>query len=519
MKNWIFKDESSAPTNPKTARRRAALLSLPFAIVGILALLFLAHDEVGSGFRMERQKAMGLLSAAVVCGGLIALIFGISAKKEAQKIRAAKISNDEKPWLKREDWAAGRVTSGARKSVLLLWFFTLFWNAISAPIVFIALPGEWHKGNHAVLIALLFPIVGIGMIFYALNTTLAWRKFGQSIFEMAAIPGAAGGTLEGEIQVRTKLQPQHGLHLRLSCIRRMTTGSGKDSSTSEKILWQDDKWLRPDLPQTDLNATGIPVYFKLPADQPESTAGRGDGVHWQLEASAKLRGPDFHASFEVPVFKLPDPPEISDDPTVPYQMLLDEVRQQIHSKIQVNDLPEGGKEFIFPAARNPGPAIGLTLIWLVWTGIVAALFWHWNQVPAIFPLMFGAFDVLITLFAFNLWFLHSRVVVTPEQVTIQKSWLGIKTERKLAAADITGISTHQGMTAGHAAYYDLKIRIGDDFAARKAIFLQTGQKPSSKISGGDFTAASGIAEKPEAEWLVRQMIAARKKIAAAGPNA
>ena len=46
-----------------------------------------------------------------------------------------------------------------------------------------------------VLIALFFPIVGIGMIIFALNTTLAWRKFGQSMFDMAAVPAALGGTL------------------------------------------------------------------------------------------------------------------------------------------------------------------------------------------------------------------------------------------------------------------------------------------------------------------------------------
>ena len=98
----------------------------------------------------------------------------------------------------------------------------------------------------------------------------------------------------------------------------------------------------------DLNATGIPVYFKLPDDQPESTAGKGDGIHWRLEAPAKVRGPNFHAAFEVPVFKLPEPPDLSDDPTVQYQMSLDEIRQQIHSHIQVNDFPDGGREFVFP---------------------------------------------------------------------------------------------------------------------------------------------------------------------------
>jgi hypothetical protein len=487
----IFKEPDNKPVDPKAARMRAMLFSLPFAIVAILALVFLLHDEVISGFKMERQKAMGLLSAAIVCGGIIALIFGINAKKMAMGAASPKSSapeTPEKPWLKHADWATGRITSGTRKSVLLIWIFTLFWNAVSAPIVFIGLPEELHKGNHAILIALLFPVVGIGMIFFAANATLAWRKFGQSIFEMAAMPAALGGTLEGEIEVKTGLRPQHGLHLRLSCIRQTTSGSGKNRSTTEKILWQDEKWLRADLPQTDLNATGIPVFFKLPADQPESTPGNGDGVHWKLEASAKLRGPNFHASFDVPVFKLPEPPGISDDPTVRYQMSLDEVRQQVRSKIQVNDLPDGGKQFIFPAGRNAAPAAGLALVWLVWTGIVVALFWNLKQVGPLFPLVFGVFDLLITVAAFNLLFLRRRVVVTPQGATIQTSWLIIKKEHKIAAADITGITAQQGMTVGHTAYYDLKVR-----------------------TSRDFTAASSIADKPEADWLVQQMSAALKK--------
>src|SRR5208282_4123605 len=329
MKNWIFKDEPSTPPDPKAARRRATLLASPFALLGIVVLVMFLHDAWLGG--MPRQKVITTLSFIAACGGFVALIFGINAKKTAMQSASLKLSvpeTSEKPWLKRGDWAAGRIASGTRKSVLLLWMFTLFWNAVSAPFVFTAIPNGWHNGNHAVLIALFFPIVGVAMIIFALNTTLTWRKFGQSIFEMAAIPGALGGTLEGEIQVKTRLQPQHGLQLRLSCIHRVTTGSGKNRRTVEKIFWQDEKWLRADLPQTDLNATGIPIYFKLPDNLPESTTGAGDGTRWKLEASANLRGPNFHATFDVPVFKLPEMPEISDDPTAQYQMPLDEIRKQ-----------------------------------------------------------------------------------------------------------------------------------------------------------------------------------------------
>jgi hypothetical protein len=489
VKNWIFKDGAS-PTDPKTAHKRAVLLSLPFAIVGVLALIFLVHDEIGSGFRMERRLAMGLLSAAVVCAGLIALIFGVNAKKTALKTAGLKSpapQTSQKPWLERKDWAAGRITSGTRKSVILLWVFVLFWLAASTVITLLVVPPEWQRGNHAALIAVIFPLIGLAVLVFAFNTTRAWRRFGQSFFEMAAMPGALGGTLEGMIRVNTRLRPEHGLHLRLSCLRRSTTGTGNNRSTTEKILWQDEKWLRADLPQTDLNATGIPVYFKLPADQPESTTAVGDGTHWKLEASAHLRGPNYHATFEVPVFNVPETPAPTDDPTAPYQLSLDEIRQQIHSHVQVKDLAAGGREFIFPAGRNPGFAGGATAFLLIWTTVVVFLIW--KQAPFIFPLVFSAIDLLMAAFVFDLWFRRSRVVATPAQVQIETTWLGLKKQRTLKVSEVAKITTDVGATAGHTAYYDLKLRTRD---------------------GQEFTAAKNLGSKPEADWLAQQLAAAVK---------
>ena len=169
-------------TNLLTRKRRAQraiLFSLPFALMGIFALVLLLHDGLLGG--LNRQKAMGLLSAAIVCGGLIALIFGITAKKQALKAGTAK-TDDEKPWLKRKDWADGRIASSSRKAVLLLWIFVAFWCAASAVISLVVVPPQLHQGNHAALIALIFPVIGLAMIFFALNTTRAWRKFGRSHF-------------------------------------------------------------------------------------------------------------------------------------------------------------------------------------------------------------------------------------------------------------------------------------------------------------------------------------------------
>jgi hypothetical protein len=483
MKNWIFKDEASVSSDPKAARTRAMLLSLPFALMGIVAIVSFLHDEIGSGFKMESKMARGSLFAAVVCGGLIAFIFGVSAKKHALKTSAAK-SDDGKPWLRRKDWAIGRIASSSRKAVGILWIFIAFWCAASAVISLVVVPSQLHQGNYTALIALIFPVMGLAMIGFALNTTIAWRKFNRSIFEMTAVPAALGGALEGKIQVKAKLQPQLGLHLLLCCVRRTTTGKSNNPKKTEKILWQDEKWLRSDLPQLDLNVTCIPVYFKLPHNLPESSAGIGDGIHWKLEASARLHGPNFAAAFEVPVFKLSELPEISDDPTSQYQMSLDEMRQQIRSKIQVNDLPDG-KEFIFPAARNPGFLAGATAVWLVWTGVIMLLIF--KHAPPLLPLVAGAADLLMTIFLANLWFHRSRFEIAAGQVKIEAAWFRFKKQRAIKSSHVANFTAEIGAQVGHSVYYDLKIRIRD---------------------GREFTVASHLGNKPEADWLVHEMMKA-----------
>ena len=326
------------------------------------------------------------------------------------------------------------------------------------------------------------------MIFFALKTTLAWRKFSRSVFEMAAVPAAPGGALAGGIQVPARLRPRHGWHLRLSCVRRMTTGASNNRQTTEKILWQDEKWLRADLPQTGLNVTGIPVHFQI-ARQSAGIKGF-DRRRNSLEARS-VRGiarAEFPRRIRRARFQTGR--SARNCPTTrrrQYQMSLDEIRKQIHSHIQVNDLPDGGKEFCFPAARNPGFASGATIICLIWTGIIALLMWKRAPLPVLF--VFGAIDLLMAAFVLDLWFRRSRVVVNPKGLTVQNAWFVFKKEQRRQAGEIKNIAADVGATAGHAHYHELKVQTRD---------------------GKEFTIAKNLNSKPEADWLVRQMIAALK---------
>jgi hypothetical protein len=191
----------------------------------------------------------------------------------------------------------------------------------------------------------------------------------------------------------------------------------------------------------------------------------------------------------VPVFKLPEAPALSDNPTAQYQVSLDEIRQQIRSHIQVNALSGGGKEFIFPAARNPGFASGATIVCLIWTGIIALQIW--KHAPLLFLFVFSAIDLLMATFVLDLWFRRSRVAVNPQGLAVHRMWLAFQKEQRLQANEIKSIASEVGATAGHAVYHNLKVQTRD---------------------GRELVLAKNLNSKPEADWLVQQMIAALKPL-------
>ncbi len=492
---FIFKD-----TNAPVDARAAKLWSFVFnciigvvALIGILALVLLAHDEIGSGFRMPRQMAMGLLSAAIVCGGLIFLLIGVRAKKQAIEASRKRVE-EEKPWLRRQDWAAGRIATASRQGALLLWIIVFFWCGASLVLSLVVVPGQLARGNHAALIALVFPVIGVALIFFALKTTLAWRRFGKSVFEMKSVPAAAGGVLQGEIQFHGSARPDHGWHVTLTCIRRSVSGPVNNLRTTEKILWQDEKWLRSDLPRKNPDTIGIPVFFQLPGDKPESTPESGNGTVWRLEAWAQFPGPDFRAQYEVPVFKVDEPQAASEDPTLPYQVSLDEIRKQIRSKIQIADVA-GGKEFIFPAGRNPGFAAGAAGLCVIWTAIV--LLMAGAGAPPVALLVFGVMDLLMLYFVLDLWFRRSQVKISGDTIKIHTGWHAFKKEDSLKVSEAANFFAEFGTPVGHLTYYDLKLRTRD---------------------GKELLLAKNLGHKPEADWLARQMTATARNVPVTSAN-
>jgi len=420
---------------------------------------------------------------------------------------------ESQSWLQRADWAAGRVKSSANNQWIIMLLLGTAFCVMGGLFAAHSLGRELHQGNFIALAVLLFPLAGIVMLTVAGRSLLARRRYGKCFFEMAAIPGVIGGTLEGMIQTGARLKPEHGLHLKLTCARRIASGVGEDRSTHESILWQDEKVFKAqtDLPEPEPGRSGIPVYFKIPAGQPECLTRGNLAIVWRLEARAKMAGPDFSATFEVPVFRVAGATTtLTDetDPTAALQMPVEELRRDEHSKIQVQDGP-GGREFYFPMARNPGSASMMTLLLTVWLSFLWLLF-HFHA-PVVFPLVFGLFAVLMLWGCVSLWFKSSRITINSSGVTAVNRWLVFARTRRFAPDDIARFDTKPGLIVGAKVFFDLKLvrsAAEDDFAARKERYQSTGELPPLKFRLRDasgVTLAGNISSKLEADWLVREM--------------
>ncbi len=509
---------------PAERKKRVAI-----AVVGAVVALAFLGNMFWSVFKDFHRAAPNGNSHAsntplFIFGGFflvmaLAVVFTVvgGIRKVFKEASTTAPPREEKPWLKRADWAAGKIKSTATVPVKIMVIFALVFGGFGGLMTFFVLPKELQKGNYPALFVLLFPAVGVGFIIALVRRLQAQRKFGDCYFELAQIPAPLGGTLVGEILVGTRLQLEHGLHLKISCIRRTVSGAGENRSVQETVLWQDEKIIRPEagLPEPEPGRSGIPVFFKLPANQPECFAHGNEAIIWRLEAKAKMSGPDFSALFEVPVFQVAgavvaETDVEENDPTAALQESVEDIRRDEKSKIVVTDGP-AGREFYFPAARNLGTVMGLTGFFLVWSVILWFIL-HAKDCPVLFPIAFGLVDFFLFWACFNLWLKSSRVTVGRDGVTAVSRWLLFTRTRNFDAADVAEFITQPGMQSGSQIYWAVKLvthTAGDGFAANKVNYQQTGQIPSLKMQISEArrgtSLANGIASKPEADWLVRQM--------------
>ncbi len=143
------------------------------------------------------------------------------------------------PWLANDKWQTAEIRSGSRTAMWGGWALAAFWNLISAPLPFVIYTEVTEKDNLFALIGLLFPLVGIGLITWAMKSTLEWRRFGPAPVTLDPFPGSIGGHVGGTIDVNLPYDANTEIKLTLTSLHSYVSGSGKNRSRNESAEWQD----------------------------------------------------------------------------------------------------------------------------------------------------------------------------------------------------------------------------------------------------------------------------------------
>lgn len=420
-----------------------------------LFLIWIGTQPASEAQLTGHRIAIGL-GILVVIGGLLFLIpmrCALARQRAQEKLEA---DFPGQPWKWRPEWNSGRIEAGGGQTVLAMWFFAIFWNAISWISVF----AGWHqvdRGEKAVWLILLFPLVGLFVLWAAIYQTIRARKFGRPVFLPTGVPGVIGGYLGGVIHVPAAVQPEADVRLALQACRTTVTGSGKDRSVQTDVLWEHE--VRIDREHLSSGPAGcdLPVLFHIPAGQPDSELKTSDPrTYWRLRAQAAVPGVDFETMFEVPVFATG---ETAAEPE-PDKPLLPEYREETATPealaaAGITRLPAGpgGHPVISFSSRHiRGPKIVITALALSLTVGVTTLGHFGLWVPAIFV---GIFDLILLLSAYSFWTGDTVIEVQPSEVVVRSQKLGGWKEQRLPRNQIALVRCEKSMRNGEKHYFKL----------------------------------------------------------------
>lgn len=230
---------------------------------------------------------------------------------------------EEKPWTARPAWRTGDIpeteaTEWMRVLIagvfnVIAWPFTVFMlsklqGMTSSDLTTLdGLLSALSGGNWiGFLIPLILPASFLGVAVYygwlAIRDTLRWLRFGTSTLVMDTMPARLGHTMQARLQTPVDPDdvPEEGVHVQLACYEPVQG----TRSRRRRQLWQDDAYVSGQpAPRSD-RGLDVPLSFDIPSSLPPSPPVRSSNrIQWEVQVYAELPGPDYEATFEIPVFE------------------------------------------------------------------------------------------------------------------------------------------------------------------------------------------------------------------------
>jgi hypothetical protein len=338
-----------AYANPAKPEESIINRDIRWGMVGFKAVFLFAFGGVG----------LGMMLAAVFS----------SRFERVNKAIATDPQYAQTPWLANKDWQTNEIKSQAKGTVYFAWGFAVLWNLISMPLPFLLVEEITVKKNYPALLGLLFPIVGVGLLIWAVRQTIEYKKFGQAPLVLDPFPGSIGGQVGGTIELPYPYDPNMKYVFTLSNIYSFWSRSGKNSERRERVDWQDTAVGHA---EQGIYGTRLSFRFDVPEGRVPSDAVRAgrDYYLWRVNLTADMPGVDVDRDYEIPVYATKQKSahiakhvaEVSQQATL--EMDTANARQRL--TIRPGAM---GDELFYPMGRNIGMALGGFVIGLIFTGV------------------------------------------------------------------------------------------------------------------------------------------------------
>lgn len=432
-----------------------ALFMLPFLAAGLFTM-FTGFKEYSRGAETQQW-----LLPMVVGGAFTIFALGFAA----MPLYAIRRSRADAEALQQ-----GVIVDRSGATGVSLLIFAILWNAIAFPVGFF-IPRAHDAPIWAYALAMLFPVIGVILLISAGYQLLRSHKYGASRLMLDHLPVGAGTTFRGDIDTHVQEAPESGFTLRLMCIRRVVSGSGKNRSMNETVLWADEQTVSSGAAMRNPLGTRIPFTFTIPDDaRPTDERNSSDSIVWRVAVKAEMSGIDYAADFQFPVFST------GEHPHAPLQFATATPSASswvpsAESHITITPLPEGGEEIVVSTHSRPSEIFGMFVFAAIWYGFVVLMIAV--HAPFFFPIVFSLFGLVVVFTLIDGFFGRSIIRTSPTTLTLRRAYpFGLGSPQSFELSQIESISSNLALASQSAASMytvDITLRDGKHVQAAKAI--------------------------------------------------
>jgi len=377
------------------------------------------------------------------------------------------------------------------------WGFAAFWNLISAPLPFVVFREVTRNDNYIALVGLLFPLVGAGLIIWAVRRTMEWRRFGPAPILLDPFPGSIGGHVGGTVEVKLPYSSSARFSLTLTSLYSHISGSGKNRSRTSSAKWQDTQIAHS---TSGARGTRLSFRFDVPDNLHESDAEQNEDEYylWQLNLKAELPGADIDRDYEIPVYATQQQSQQLSNFSIEHasssqkQIDLEIIKEMVRLDFGVS-----GRSILYPAGRNlwsgfMGVLFGsifTTVGWYLLTEagklFMAAVFGGIGLLVLIFSLYFALNSLQVVVRGSDIWSIRRIFGIPLRQSRMQRSAV-VRIDRKKSSTSQSGTK--------HVVRYTL---FALDRQGRKMVVGEGFKGASQAKAAAEFMASELGLELPE----------------------